>query len=346
MIRSLFFITMMLFLAMNCANKAGPIHDDPPKQEKEIIKGLSLVAPPSPFDNNPMTAIQQVNADWIAVIPYAFCKMGTTDVVFNVEQQWWGEKEVGVRETIRLAKEAGLKVMLKPQVWVPGSWPGGIEFKNDEDWEKWEASYKEYIMHYTNMTKSIDVDMICIGTEFKQSEVKRAKSWRSLIRDIRKVYDGKLTYAANWDCYQYVPFWNELDYIGVDAYFPLDESKTPTQKNLMKKWKPIHQEFQKLHKKFKKPILFTEFGYLSVDGCAGKTWELEKQASTLPHNQQAQANALDALFDFFEEQPYWEGGFLWKWYPTLGKYQDHGDNGHTPQGKMAEETVRDWYKKL
>lgn len=315
--------------------------------EKTVIKGLSLVAPPDPFENNPMTNIKQVNADWIAIIPYAFSRLGNTKVIYNVDGQWWGERPEGIEKTIRLAKAAGLKVMLKPQLWVPGSWTGGIDFETEEEWLAWEKSYEEYLMYHINMSRSLKIDMICIGTEIKASEVKRERFWRSLSQNIKKVYKGKLTYAANWDSYDSVPFWDELDYIGVDAYFPLDESKTPSVKVLKKKWQPVHQQLKKVYNKFKKPILFTEFGYLSVDGCAGKTWELEKQTGSLSTNEEAQAIALEALFDFFNEQEYWGGGFLWKWYPMLGsRYQEHGNNGHTPQGKMAEKTVQEWYGKM
>jgi hypothetical protein len=35
----------------------------------------------------------------------------------------------------------------------------------------------------------------------------RPKYWQELILEIRKVYKGKLTYAANWDEFKRVPFW-------------------------------------------------------------------------------------------------------------------------------------------
>ncbi len=310
------------------------------------IKGLSLVAPPAPFKTNPMTDIQKVNADWIAIIPYAFCRIGETDIIFNMNRQWWGEKSEGIEETIRLAKGAGIKVMLKPQVWVPNSWTGGITFEKDSDWETWEKSYTEYLMFYIGLIQDMDVEMVCIGTEFKQSEVRREAFWRTLIKKVRAEYKGEITYASNWDSYAQVPYWDDLDYIGVDAYFPLDESKQPGQKKLMEKWKPYHKELESIHEKFNKPILFTEFGYMAIDGCAGKTWELEAKSHLLPTNEKAQADALAALFDFFEDKEYWEGGFLWKWYPYLGNYQERGDKDYTPQGKQSEETVKEWYGKM
>ncbi len=316
-------------------------------QRKEpIMKGLSLVAPPRPFIKDPMIEIQAVNADWIAIIPYGFFRENGTDIFFNVSQQWWGEREEGIIKSIQLAKKSNIKVMLKPQLWSHHTWTGDIDFKKGEDWKKWENAYEKFILFYTNLADSLKVDMLCVGTEIKQSEIKRATFWRELIQKIKNKYQGKLTYAANWDSYLHVPFWDDLDYIGVDAYFPLDETKTPNIQTLKNKWKKVHQELLGVYEKFNKPILFTEFGYLSVDGCAGKTWELEAKTHQLPTNEKAQANALAALFDFFSQQKYWQGGFLWKWYPYEGNYQERGKNDYTPQKKEAEKILREWYGKM
>ncbi len=314
-------------------------------QESKIC-GLSIVAPPSPFPNDYTVEVKQVNANWVAIIPYAGGPPGKTDILFNMNGQWWGETKDGVRESIRLAHEAGLKVMLKPQVWFPGSWPGALDFRTEGEWEKWEENYTAYINFHADIACEMEVEMICIGTEFTKSETKREAFWRGLIRSIRMDYKGKLTYASNWDAYKDVPFWDELDYIGVDAYFPLDESRTPGKKRLHKLWQPVHKELKAVHQKFSKPILFTEFGYMSIDGCAGKTWELEAKMDQIPVNEEAQAVALEGMFSFFEKQDYWQGGFLWKWYPYQGYYLDHKTKDYSPQNKEAEKTVRYWYQKF
>ena len=45
--------------------------------------------------------------------------------------------------------------------------------------------------------------------------------WRKLIARVRQHYRGPLTYAANFDQYNTVGFWDALDVVGVNAYFPL-----------------------------------------------------------------------------------------------------------------------------
>ncbi len=312
----------------------------------KTVKGLSLVAPPNPFPENPMPAIQAVNSDWIAVIPYGFTRVSKPDVGYNFDRQWWGERADGVAETVRLAHASGIKVMLKPQLWIPRSWTGDLYFPKEEDQVKWEAAYDDFILFYAELADSLDVEMFCVGTEFKKMEVTREAFWRSTIKKVKEVYPGKLTYAANWDCYDKVPFWDAVDYIGIDAYFPLDDSKTPTKKSLIKDWQPVIKNIRAVHEKFDRPVLFTEFGYMSVDGAAGKTWELEAKRNELKPNDKAQAIALDALFSAFAPLDFWEGGFLWKWYPSEGWYKDHPTNDYTPQGKVSEETVKDWYGKM
>ena len=143
--------------------------------------------------------------------------------------------------------------MLKPQVYFPGSWPGGLDFENESDWEAWEKDYESYIMSFVPIADSLNVPLFCIGTEFKFSEQKRVAFWRKLIKDIRAQYKGKLTYASNWDCYDKLSFWDDLDYVGIDAYFPLVDEKTPNHGVLVNSWDKRLSSIRAIHKKTKKP---------------------------------------------------------------------------------------------
>jgi len=340
--KSLIALWLCLIIQSNCTKTDIDVVRTDEVYAEDNIRGLNFVAPPETFTQNPMPAITAVNSDWIAVVPFAFTRTGTPTVSFGSSWQWWGERESGVRETIRLAKEAGIKVLMKPQVYIPGSWPGGLSFTNEE-WALWEKDYTVYIMTFLEIAKDMKVEMFCIGTEFKQSSKNRSAYWEGLIEDVRTSYNGKLTYAANWDEYDQITFWDQLDYVGVDAYFPLVNEDEPSVESIKTAWNPISIKLQNHFDEWKKPILFTEFGYLSVDRCAYNTWELEANVRERPINEQAQANAYAGLFDALWETEYWAGGFLWKWYPNLQGQENYTERDYTPQGKISETVLADWY---
>ena len=312
----------------------------------EKIKGLSFVAPSRPFSEDPMTKVVAVNATWVAVIPYGFIPGDEHQVYHGSERQWWGEKEEGVIETIKLAKAQNLKVMIKPQIWMHGAWIGDFEADSESKWKAFEKSYTEYLLLYARIAQEQGAEMLCIGTEFKKAMQVRTNYFYRLIEEVREVYKGPLTYSSNWDEYMDVPIWDKLDYIGISAYFPLVETQTPSHKELKKSWEPTAKALEKFSKKNNKPILFTEFGYLSLDGCAGKTWILEKERERHNANHLAQSNALHCLFDTFWEKDWWAGGFIWKWYPEISERRKKRlEKDYSPQGKVGEETLAEWYKK-
>jgi hypothetical protein len=332
-------LALLLLFAGQTSRPAIP---EPPAPAK--MQGLSFVAPRDSFHMEAMDAVRASGATWIAAIPYAFTREGEPRVHYNNGRQWWGERPEGCRHTIELAKAAGLKVMLKPQVWVPRSWTGNLDFDTEESWQSWESDYEAYILPLAEMAEVLGVELFCIGTEFKAGAPKREHFWRQLIAKVRERYKGPLVYAANWDEYPDTPFWDALDYIGVNAYFPLSEEGTPDPEQLRRQWQPTVEALRDFSNKTGRPIIFTEFGYLSVDGCAGKTWELEKRLPELQANEQAQAQALDALFSTFWPEEFWAGGFLWKWYPNKGAGEHYWAKDYTPQGKTAMETLAKWYR--
>lgn len=316
-----------------------------PDSSNVKIDGLTFVAPPRPFSEQAMHDVIESEAGWISVVPFAYSLRGKNQLYFNTSRQWWGEKMEGVKETVRSAKEKGLKVMLKPQVYVPGSWIGEMDYKTEEDWQAWEEGYTQYIDTLLSIAEDHQVELFCIGTECKISIQKRHNYWVSLIENARSKYSGKLTYSSNWDSYNFVPFWEELDYIGISAYFPLTDSMTPSVEELTKKWSSTKRRLKKFSKRNGKQILFTEYGYMSIDGCAYKAWEIEKEITSRKINEVAQANAIEALLSSFWDESFWAGGFLWKWFPDMQGHEGYIDKDYTPQGKLSEQVVTKWYEK-
>jgi len=351
--------SFLLFAILSSASCQNPIRNQeasdyrPPidmqdsrgKLNWSKIDGMTLVAPPAKFETDPMSALKTAHIEWIAVVPYAYTRLGDPRVHFGSStHQWWGETADGASETIDLAHKSTLGVMLKPQVYVPGSWTGGIDYETEEDWQSWEADYEKYILTFAEIAENQEVPLFCIGTEFKVSSIERPQFWINLIKKIKSVYSGRLTYAANWDEYVHITWWDKVDYIGVDAYFPLSSDAIPEVSDLVQAWQPFEKEMNAKSRQFDRPILFTEFGYMSVEGCAGKTWELEKDRSILKYNEQAQANAFEALHQVFFPKDYWAGGFIWKWYPNEFAGSRRMTKDYTPQNKLGQGILSKWYQ--
>lgn len=319
------------------------LSDDKVKSN-ETINGVCFVAPRHEVSTEHIDPIVKINANWVAVTPYAFSQAGKPQINFNHNRQWWGERVDGAIQTVIAAKKLGLKIMMKPHIWVRGQgWAGEFDLDNEADWKKWESDYTKYILTYAHISDSLNVELLCIGTEYKIAVQKRPEYWKQLIKEVRAIYKGQLTYAANWDNFHNVTFWPHLDFIGVDAYFPICKEKTPKVFVLKQNWKKVKSELKDFSDEYAKPILFTEYGYRSMDYTAGGHWEMDRQEGVL--NMEGQKNALEALFDTYWNEPWFAGGFLWKWHAKHSENGGENNSRYTPQNKPAEQVVKLWYGK-
>ncbi len=198
------------------------------------INGISFVASNREITNKAIAPVIAVNANWVTLMPFAFMKSTTdTSIVYNDKQQWWGERKEGREKTARIFHDKKIQVMLKPQIWISrGFFTGHIKMSSEKNWIVLEKNYEKFILDYAKLGQSTKCEILCIGTELNSFVINRPEFWRNLILKIKQVYKGKITYAENWDTYKSIPFLSSLDYIGVDAYFPLSIQKTPTIKTL------------------------------------------------------------------------------------------------------------------
>lgn len=313
--------------------------------KESMVKGVTLVAPPREIGPASFEHLKRINTSWVCLVPYGFMRPGSPDVRYGAQWQWWGEKKDGILNCILEAKHQKLNVMLKPQVYIPGAWTGDVDFNTEEKWARWESSYREYILDFACLAGENGVELLCIGTEFDRTTSKRRKFWYDLISEVRQVYSGYLTYSANWDSYDKVAIWPQLDVIGVSGYFPLDDDVSPGISSLMNKWKPVISQLENFSNKTGKKILFCEYGYMSVDGCAGKVWEVEKNLATLKVNHTAQSNSYEALWSALHKKQFWAGGFIWKWFPEGMGHEGYPEKDYTPQDKPAERVLQKWFSK-
>ncbi|WP_276389249.1 glycoside hydrolase family 113 [Eudoraea chungangensis] len=314
-------------------------------QAESKINGISFVASREKAVQEHVDAFLEINADHAAVMPFGFIKnLESPELVFNTDRQWYGETKGGARQYIELLRANKVRVMLKPQIWIwKGEFTGNLKMNSEQDWKKLESSYRDFILTYAELAQETRTEIFCIGTELEQFVKNRPKYWISLIHEIRKVYKGKLTYAANWDEYKRTPFWKDLDFIGIDAYFPLSDAKTPTVAQLKKGWKPWKDQIASLSSKTERQVIFTEFGYRSMDYTAKKPWLVDRTEEGI--NLEAQVNAKRAIFEEFWNEDWFAGGFVWKWFIEHDKAGGGNDNRFTPQNKPAEEIIKIFYTK-
>lgn len=312
-------------------------------QEDTKINGVSFVAAGEEVKQEQVEEVQKVNANHAAVMPFGFIQdVSSPELVFDSARQWYGETKKGAKQYIKKLNSNGIAVMLKPQIWIwDGVFTGMLKMNTEEDWKTLETSYEAFIITFAILAEETNVPIFCIGTELEQFVKNRPEYWKGLIVKIRKVYKGKLTYAANWDEYSRTPFWQDLDYIGIDAYFPLSEEKTPSVEEFKMGWKPWKEKIKAFSITKNKPVIFTEFGYRSMDYTGKKPWLVDRNEEKV--NLLAQANATEAILTEFWNEDWFAGGYIWKWFIQHNTSGGKDDNRFTPQNKPAQDIMSEFY---
>jgi hypothetical protein len=309
------------------------------------INGIGFVSTQNKISAENVTPLIEVNANAVAINPFAFVRaIDNPKITFKSNHSWYGETKDGIKQYASEFKKQGLKIMLKPQVWVMnGTYTGLIKMNSEEDWKTFESDYRDFILYHAQIANDIEADLLCVGVELEQFTVNRPDYWKGLIKEIRTIYKGKLTYAANWDEYKRIKFWHKLDFIGIDAYFPLSDLKTPSVKNLEQGWIKYKNEIIGIQKKYARPILFTEYGYRNKDFGAKEPWDSGHNDKSVNH--EVQCNALQAIHNQFWNEKWFAGGFLWKWFPKHKSAGGENENRFTPQNKPAEKLLKKLYSK-
>ena len=313
------------------------------KSQTKKIKGINFVASRDSISNKHITPVLKAQSNYVALMPFGFIKkISSPKIVYNTNKQWFGETKSGLLQYAKKFQKEKVSIMVKPHIWVwRGEFTGNIKMDSEENWRILEESYTQFILTYAKAAENLNADIFCIGTELEQFVANRPIYWQKIIKEIRKIYKGKLTYAANWDEFKRVTFWKDLDFIGIDAYFPLSNKKSPTIAEYELGWKLHKSEILKVQKQFNKPVIFTEFGYRSVDFNGKKPWDSKRVEGGI--NLEAQANALQAIYNQFWNEEWFAGGFLWKWFHKHDEVGGEKNNRFTPQNKPAEELIRKLY---
>lgn len=283
---------------------------------------------------------EALGVSWIQVLTFAHQPdVDAPDIRLMPERRW-------PRAFIDEARKRGFRVLLKPHVWsrefYDGSkrWRGSIKMADEAAWRAWFDAYEPFIVREARLAQAAGVEMLSVGLEYVEAS-KRGADWRRVVRAVRAVYDGTLTYAADGNHeLGHIDFWDALDVVGVNVYFKLDASPSPSLLTLQFGWLPWLLKMQAVALRSGRPVVFTEAGYPSVEGAAAAPWQWPSGNETV--DLALQARAYDALMWSCTSMSWCRGVYWWKWYERPEGHSHAHD--YSPRNKPAEAVIRHWFR--
>ncbi|MBF0217109.1 MAG: discoidin domain-containing protein [Candidatus Omnitrophica bacterium] len=316
---------------------AGPVKSI---QERSFQSGVVYTSWTSDELLNPasditLAGIKKKGFDTVAIMVPAYQDEISSEKVFTNDYDGGDTpNEKSLKHAIETCHKLGLRVMLKPHV-DPRTNEARINIIASE---KWFDSYDAFIIRYAKLAAAGNVEIFSIGTELEATTFSAwDKRWRGVIAKAREVYKGTITYSANWTEYKEVPFWDVLDLIGIDAYFPLSEKDDPSAEELSAAWEKHAAEIEAwLNEKglAAKGVILSEIGYTSSDGTGRQPWA----AISAREDQAEQADCLNAVFEVLSKKEWFKGFYIWQYMPQ----ERWSPLGFTIDKKKAEEVVKKW----
>jgi hypothetical protein len=148
---------MIIAAAMLGCQTAQPVVEAeraPVARDASFFKGVNFTAErPAPYDSDAavetLRMLPEFGINAVALVPYAGARLGSPELRFPLGM----EKDEGIRRISQAAHEAGLRVILKPQVWYRGGYPGEHDLETDEQLDAFFARYGELVAHYARLAE-------------------------------------------------------------------------------------------------------------------------------------------------------------------------------------------------
>jgi len=291
-----------------------------------------------------LESMRRVGIEWVALNVVWYQDDFTSTTIYP-DYEEYSPTDESVIHAINKCHALNMGVMLKPKIDCKTGWSAYIEPSSD-----WFGNYTSFIVHFAEMAEECNVEMLCIGTELNRT-VSCEQEWRNIVSSVRQHYSGLLTYAADWweEYNKSVTWWDALDYVGIDAYFPLSDKADPTINEMKTTWESIADYLDSFHTKVEKPIIFTEIGYQAVDGTNIEPWNYTRMFDPkFELDLQEQADCYEAVFQTLCNKTWFKGMFWWYW-QTDPNPTDPTKNAtlalrdYTPQNKPAQGVLTHWY---
>lgn len=275
--------------------------------------------------------------NWISITPFGrLWDLSSTEIQMDFEAPY-EENRRAVRAMIEQAHARGIRVLVIPHLWVEtGGWRGEIEPGSPEGWAEYQASYRAFVTRWAADAAAAGADAFSIGVECKSWSGRFGGYWRSLIEEVRSIYPGLLTYSANWDEAEDVLFWDQLDLVGINAFYPLADHEGATFDEYVRGAFRAQEGVATLAAVLEMPVLFVEVGYTTRTDAAVEPWLWPDGMSDVVVDEREQARALLASFRAFLPEEWFTGFFVWRYYADLDDVSQEAIWGFSPHAKRAE----------
>ena len=296
----------------------------------------------APFEQTLLEA-KRLGSTWVSLTPFARVNdLKSTGISLSFEAPFANNRRA-IARSVQQAHALGLRVLLVPHLWVEsGEWRGELDPGSDAAWQEWSRNYGAFLLTWAEVARDAHVDMLAVGVELRSwLTTAHASSFAPILRDVRRVYPGLLTYAGNWDDIEQTVILGDLDVIGLNAFFPLAEKDGASFAQLAEGGRSVRDRLRTLSEFWHKPIFFNEFGYTTRRDPAIRPWEWPDKMSDVVPDQAAQATAYSALLSAFVDEPWFAGFFVWRLYADPDDMSQEAEWGFSPRGKQAELVLRD-----
>lgn len=279
-----------------------------------------------------------LGANTVAIVPYSYMRSPEEPTPLPIMNRAGTENDESVIRDLQYARQLGLRTVLKPQIWLGGGhWPGDVQMQNEAEWATFFRHYTSWIAHYALLAEIYQADVFCIGVEFAKATLEKPEDWRKVIEVVRSVYSGPITYAANWGPeFEKLHFWAELDFIGLNCYYPLSRANNPSAAELAGRFSQVLQKAKAVSKSYERPVLLTEIGFTSTT----TPWlQPHQDGDGATYSGAAQLKCYQIVTRALAQETEWCRGILWWKYPSYPSLGGEGHTGFTPNNKPTEQQL-------
>lgn len=164
----------------------------------------------------------------VSFIPIRYVNLSTGHLLADGHSQ--APELAHVAAGVARAKSLGMTVTINPFVEPENfsQWRGFMNFTGAAETAFFQ-DYQQYLLDVAQVAQNNNVERMTIGSELRAivRDSSHNEEWGNVITAVNGVFSGELGYAANWDNYRNgnltSTIWDNpaIDFMGVDAYFPL-----------------------------------------------------------------------------------------------------------------------------